>query len=448
MPGHARRDIVREGEIGVYHTWSRCVQRAFLCGLDPLTGENFEHRRTWIKTLLEYQASVFALDVGNYSILSNHQHLIARTRPDIAATWSDEQVAWRWKLAWPAWEDGQWVREPSDQEIEEILAHPDRIPQLRAHLASLSWFMARWKEPIARLANQESGTQGHFYEQRFGSRELVDDGANLCCNVYLDLNQVKAGLARSLEESSCSAIQDRLLAWRRREAQASLEKFHAGAPDGYALEASDVERFLADCFLAPISDQGPALVVDARSAWPVPVLAIPAQSVLPADRSQLPGELPMKDAERGKQDLSDRDSSPPPPEIPAAVESTGATGEAGHQLTHRPKPTRKVHQRLQAHRRRRASEHAFLGIPLGQYLGLVQWTAQQLGADAPRSPPAEWEAVLRRLGVEPSRWCQAVEHFVDWFHRVVGHVDHLRQRLERAGKKWLQGMRACRDAFT
>lgn len=70
MPGHARREIVRPGQIAVYHTWSRCVQRAFLCGEDPVTGNNFDHRRLWIKTLLEYQASVFAVEVGNYSILA------------------------------------------------------------------------------------------------------------------------------------------------------------------------------------------------------------------------------------------------------------------------------------------------------------------------------------------------------------------------------------------
>jgi D-inositol-3-phosphate glycosyltransferase len=45
--------------------------------------------------------------------------------------------------------------------------------------------------------------------------------------VYLDLNQVKAGTARSLEESACSAICDRLSAWRQRETQASLEEFRA-----------------------------------------------------------------------------------------------------------------------------------------------------------------------------------------------------------------------------
>lgn len=174
MPGHSRKTIVREGEIGTYHTWSMAVQGAYLCGYDPETGKDFDYRRDWIQSLLEYQASVFAVDIGNYNILSNHQHLIARTRPDISSTWSDEMVAWRWKLAWPQWIDGTWIRQPTDQEIEELLANPDRIAEVRQNLASLSWFMARWKEPIARLANAESGTKGHFYAQRFGSRELLE----------------------------------------------------------------------------------------------------------------------------------------------------------------------------------------------------------------------------------------------------------------------------------
>ena len=114
MPGSARKDIVRQNEIGVYHTWSRCVRRAFLCGEDAYSGQSFEHRRQWIRSLLEYQASIFACDVGNHSILTNHQHLIVRNRPDVAKTWSDEEVAWRWKMAWPSWQEGQWTREPSD----------------------------------------------------------------------------------------------------------------------------------------------------------------------------------------------------------------------------------------------------------------------------------------------------------------------------------------------
>ena len=242
----------------------------FLCGQDPVTGNNLKHRRVWIQTLLKYQASVFAIDLGNYSILANHQHAILRTRPDIAASWPDEQVAWRWKLAWPPWEDGQWVCHPSDEETQKLLNRPEDIPQLRENRASLSWFMARWKEPIARMANAESQNKGHFYDQRFGSRELVDEGAILCCSVYVDLNQIKADMVDSLQGAHCAAIRDRLPARGRREAEASVRKFGAGPAEGYALGVSQVEELLDDCFLAPIASQGPLLLLDGSDAQALP----------------------------------------------------------------------------------------------------------------------------------------------------------------------------------
>ena len=225
VPGCARKDIVREGEIATYHCWSRCVQRAFLCGFDPVTEHDYNYRRGWIEDLLAYQARVFAVDVGNYNLLSNHAHSILRTRPDIAALWSPEELALRWKMAWPEFLDGQWVREPTDQELEELLLKPEKIEQIRCHLSSLSWFMARWKEPIAKLCNSETNGSGHFWASRFKCRELVDEAAVLTCSIYVDLNQIQAGMVDSLEESQYSAIRNRILAAKRREAQTSLEEY-------------------------------------------------------------------------------------------------------------------------------------------------------------------------------------------------------------------------------
>ena len=143
MPGAPRKDVVREGEIGVYHTWSRCVQRAFLCGIDPLTGINYDYRRCWTESLIKYQTSVFCVEVGNYTILSNHLHLICRTRPDLVQSLSDQEVAWRWKMAWPQWNGEAWTRDPTDLEIKEILLQPEKLIKIRQALGSLSWFMAR-----------------------------------------------------------------------------------------------------------------------------------------------------------------------------------------------------------------------------------------------------------------------------------------------------------------
>jgi hypothetical protein len=63
MPAYARAQIVPPDEVGAYHCMARCVRRAFLCGVDPLTKHNYEHRKEWIRERLELLASVFAIDI-------------------------------------------------------------------------------------------------------------------------------------------------------------------------------------------------------------------------------------------------------------------------------------------------------------------------------------------------------------------------------------------------
>ena len=77
------------------------MRRAFLAGSDAVSGRDFDHRREWIRRRLEVLASVFGIDVLTYAILSNHMHLVLRTRPDVVATWSDREVAERWLRLFP-----------------------------------------------------------------------------------------------------------------------------------------------------------------------------------------------------------------------------------------------------------------------------------------------------------------------------------------------------------
>ena len=75
-----------DGEIQVVHCINRCVRRAYLCGHDPLTGADYEHRRELIRHRMEYLAGIMGIEVLGYSVMSNHFHCILRSRHDVVAT--------------------------------------------------------------------------------------------------------------------------------------------------------------------------------------------------------------------------------------------------------------------------------------------------------------------------------------------------------------------------
>ena len=202
MPAYARREIVPSDEVGVYHCTARCVRRAFLCGVDPLTGNDYEHRKDWIDQRLEKLASVFAIDICGYAIMSNHLHLVLRARPDLVKNWSDDEIALCWKRLYPP-RDPRTGRptEPAECDLNMIVSDPARVALLRGRLSSLSWFMRCLCEPIARRANREDDCTGRFWQGRFGSQALLDEAAILACSVYVDLNPIRAGVRETPEES-------------------------------------------------------------------------------------------------------------------------------------------------------------------------------------------------------------------------------------------------------
>ncbi len=54
MARRNRAEIVVADEVGVYHCVQRVVRRAFLCGVDPVSGNSYDQRRAWIRDRLEY----------------------------------------------------------------------------------------------------------------------------------------------------------------------------------------------------------------------------------------------------------------------------------------------------------------------------------------------------------------------------------------------------------
>jgi hypothetical protein len=341
---------------------------------------------------------------SEYAVLANHLHSLLRTRPDLVALWTDEECALRYRLAWPTWEDGEWGREPTDQMIEDLVADEEKMERVRVFLSSISGFMARVKEPLARMFNAQMDKKGHFvalriwdftqsipatngsgrrkterqlalcvalplWEARFGNRRIDSESDLIGCSFYVDLNHVKAGAADSLLDSEHSAIRDRMLSDQQREDWAMQNAFDswelmraAGAePDGAQVEQDALHKLFKDSWLAPITHDAP-LATTEMIRW--------------SDSKDEPGEEETADAE----------TADPPEAKPKDAAESAESSEAAPKRRSPGRPRkRRTKQILRRHRknldRRRKSTRCFIGIPWPQYRETVERLADAVIAN-------------------------------------------------------------------
>lgn len=207
----ARAQLVSLEATPYYHCISRCVRRAYLCGEDPVSQRNFDHRKVWLVERIKDLTAVFAVRVCAYAVMSNHYHIVLQVDADSAMKWSEEEVERRWIQVFPrlGLVTGTTVSLTA-------AARRKRTESWRARLMDISWFMRCLNEFIARRANREDDCTGRFWEGRFKSQALLDERALIACMAYVDLNPMRAGVSKSLEESDFTSIQERLVAHARR----------------------------------------------------------------------------------------------------------------------------------------------------------------------------------------------------------------------------------------
>ena len=210
MP-RARKYQVCLSDTAYYHVSSRCVRRAFLCGVDEWTGKSYEHRRGWIEDRIRALSSLFSIDLCAYAVMSNHYHLVVRLNPEEADGWSDDEVLGRWTALFRGPLLVQRYRAGERLSAAELGTVRSIVAVYRARLGDLSWFMKCLNEPIARRANAEDGCSGHFWEARFHSQPLCSDRALLTAMAYVDLNPVRAGMAKTPEQSEYTSFRARQL---------------------------------------------------------------------------------------------------------------------------------------------------------------------------------------------------------------------------------------------
>lgn len=194
-----------------YHVVSRCVRQSYLCGENKETGQDYSHRKIWLIHRIKSQSEAFAIDIAAYAIMDNHYHLVLHVDAERARSWDESEVIERWAAFYAN----------DAKKIQDLIKidpdHPDvkrAIIKWRDRLMSLSWYMRTLNEFMARQCNAEDECKGRFWEGRFKSQALLDEGAILSAMVYVDLNPIRAGMFDTPETSEFTSIQERIKTYK------------------------------------------------------------------------------------------------------------------------------------------------------------------------------------------------------------------------------------------
>ncbi|WP_158971479.1 transposase [Paraglaciecola sp. L3A3] len=234
-----------------YHCNSRCVRRCYLCGVDSYSGQSYEHRRGWVEERLLFLASVFAIDICAYAVMSNHVHVVLFVDKNTADDWSMKEVLEHWhQLHRGTLLSQKYLREETLTD-SEILSLTETAKIYRQRLHSISWFMGNLNEYIAREANKEDGCTGRFWEGRFKSQALLDESAVLACMAYVDLNPIRAKMESTPETSKHTSICKRTKAIKQKKSQPHqllpfVGNYKQDMPKGIAYSLKDYCE-LVDC---------------------------------------------------------------------------------------------------------------------------------------------------------------------------------------------------------
>lgn len=378
-----RSETFDPNEVAVVHCVQRCVRRAYLAGFDAVTGKSFEHRREWIRRRLELLASVFGIDVLTYAILSNHLHVVTRTRPDVVAQWSDQEVARRWLSVFPGKRLEEQLAEPTTADVETLAGNAERMAKIRTRMSDLSWFMRALSEPIARLANKQDECTGRFWEGRFKAQRITDEAGLLACSMYVDLNPIRAAMAETPEEAQHTSAYDRLAAQRGETMLSAAADRATLTPEetGEELKNKSVEQLRQKRQKRRAAPGRPV----ARDAWLAP---------LTLDRQTLASEVQassggLRASDKGFLEMSLEDY----------LQLLDWTGRQGR------------------------------------------------GGGGGGTIPERVAGILQRIGVESSMWCDLVWNFKRYFGRSAGRPDSLSRDAERTGKRWTRGQVSAAHCF-
>jgi len=98
--------------------------------------------------------------------------------------------------------------------------------------------------------------------------------------------------------------------------------------------------------------------------------------------------------------------------------------------------------RLGAH-----TPEAAIPFALADYVQLLEWTGRQVRDDKPGAIPADVPPLLERLAIDPGAWLKATRSLESHFATAIGTEAAMASLCRRLKRRWLHGMRACRELY-
>ena len=255
--GRPRRDTVNPHEVGIYHCWTDCVRQLLLLGTEA-SREESEPRWRYCLNQLIFLAGLMAVDVLDFSFLSNHIHLLARIRPDLVGEWDNKECARRWLELNPGERPKKQRGKPvTDREIKALLSDAQKMRYIKQQLSSLSFFMKKFKQPIARHMNELDEVRGHFFASRFGCRRIEDEADLLAADIYAVLNPYRAGLGEGVADHPYGSLALRMEGAAQRARRAAGETVPEPDADAWLAPLKLDERAEAYTEVAHVRRDGP-----------------------------------------------------------------------------------------------------------------------------------------------------------------------------------------------
>ena len=142
-------------------------------------------------------------------------------------------------------------------------------------------------------------------------------------------------------------------------------------------------------------------------------------------------------------------------ELLAAAETASAQGEAPaagaaavvERERERAAHTLRRHQWLPPIQKDEAGRGVFRQLTLDEYLTIVDHTGRALKEGKPGVIAAELAPILERLSLRTEAWVDSMADFDKRFRRILGRVEEIKAQARRVGRRWFQGVEACRALF-